>query len=137
MGLCKKTDLNIEMVEMKPYINIYMFHRKILSWKIFIDLKPIPGLQQKVCQVKSTIVPSSFNYLISRIRTRLPASRSSSVGPEGCFSFCHPKVKGGGEVSFDKNENHGLEMPFKSFEVFSVYAVVFYPYPPPPHPARG
>ena len=45
-------------------------------------------------------------------KTRLPASRSSSVGPEGCFSFCHPKVKGGG-VSFDKNENRGLEMHFK------------------------
>ena len=26
-------------------------------------------------------------------QTRLPASRSSSVGPEGCFSFFHPKVK--------------------------------------------
>ena len=25
--------------------------------------------------------------------TRLPASRSSSVGPEGRFSFFHPKVK--------------------------------------------
>ena len=25
--------------------------------------------------------------------TRLPASRSSSVGPEGHFSFFHPKVK--------------------------------------------
>ena len=25
--------------------------------------------------------------------TRLPASRSSSVGPEGSFSFMHPKVK--------------------------------------------
>ena len=34
-------------------------------------LEPIPGLQQKVCQVKSTIVPSSFKYLISRIRTKL------------------------------------------------------------------
>ena len=26
-------------------------------------------------------------------QTRLPASRSSSIGPEGCFSFFHPKVK--------------------------------------------
>ena len=25
--------------------------------------------------------------------TRLPASRSSSIGPEGCFSFFHPKVE--------------------------------------------
>ena len=25
--------------------------------------------------------------------TRLPASRSSSVGPEGCFLFFHPKVE--------------------------------------------
>ena len=24
-------------------------------------------------------------------KTRLPASRSSSIGPEGCFSFVHPK----------------------------------------------
>ena len=67
--------------------------------------------------------------LKSRIKkTRLPASRSRSVGPEGCFSFCHPKVKEG-EVSFDKNENHGLEMHFKSFEVFLVY-VLFLPIPP-------
>ena len=28
-----------------------------------------------------------------RITTRLPASRSSSIGPKGCFSFLHPKVK--------------------------------------------
>ena len=57
-----------------------------------------------------------------QLQTRLPASRSSSVGPEGRFSFCHPKVKGGeGEFSFDKNENHGLEMHFKSFEVFLVF----------------
>ena len=27
------------------------------------------------------------------IETRLPASRSSSIGPEGRFSFFHPKVK--------------------------------------------
>ena len=26
-------------------------------------------------------------------KTRLPASRSSSVGPEGRFLFFHPKVK--------------------------------------------
>ena len=54
--------------------------------------------------------------------TRLPASRSSSVGPEGRFLFCHPKVKGGGE-SFDKNENHGLEMHVKSFEVSLDFAL--------------
>ena len=34
--------------------------------------------------------------------TRLPASRSSSVGPEGCFSFCHPQIKGGGSVIWQK-----------------------------------
>ena len=28
-----------------------------------------------------------------RITTRLPASRSSSIGPEDSFSFLHPKVK--------------------------------------------
>ena len=38
------------------------------------------------------------NYAVfdKKYITRLPASRSSSVGPEDCFSFCHPKVKGGG-----------------------------------------
>ena len=65
--------------------------------------------------------------------TRLPASRSSSVGPEGRFSFCHPMVKGRG-VSFDKNENHCLEMHVKSFEVFLVNALFL---PIPPHPVRG
>ena len=29
----------------------------------------------------------------SRITTKLPASRSSSIGPEGRFLFFHPKVK--------------------------------------------
>ena len=29
-------------------------------------------------------------------RTRLPASRSSSIGPKGRFLFLHPMVKGGG-----------------------------------------
>ena len=28
-----------------------------------------------------------------KFQTRLPASRSSSIGPEGCFSFFHHKVK--------------------------------------------
>ena len=32
-------------------------------------------------------------------------------------------------MSFDKNENHGLEMHFKSFEVFLVYALIL-PIPP-------
>ena len=32
-------------------------------------------------------------------------------------------------MSLDKNENHGLEMHFKSFEVFLVY-VLFLPIPP-------
>ena len=59
-----------------------------------------------------------FVLIEFKIATRLPASRSSSVGPEGRFLFCHPKVKKGGGVSFDKNENHGLEMHLKSFEVF-------------------
>ena len=38
-------------------------------------------------------------------------------------------------MSFDKNENHGLEMHVKSFEVFLVNALFFYPYPP--HTFRG
>ena len=43
--------------------------------------------------------------------TRLPASRSSSIGPKGYFLFLHPKVEGGGvRVSVDKNENHGLKI---------------------------
>ena len=47
--------------------------------------------------------------------TRLPASRSSSVGPKGRLLIFHPKVNGGRGVSFDKNEKHGLKMHFKSF----------------------
>ena len=35
----------------------------------------------------------SFWYFIFFKKTRLPASRSSSIGPEGRFSFFHPKVK--------------------------------------------
>ena len=33
------------------------------------------------------------NHILMTGKTRLPASRSSSVGPEGRFSFFHPKVK--------------------------------------------
>ena len=33
------------------------------------------------------------NHILMTGKTRLPASRSSSVGPEGHFSFFHPKVK--------------------------------------------
>ena len=34
-----------------------------------------------------------LSHYINNTKTRLPASRSSSIGPEGCFSFLHPKVK--------------------------------------------
>ena len=51
-------------------------------------------------------------------KTRLPASRSSSVGPESRFLFLNPKIKGGG--SFDRNENHGLKMHYKSFKAILV-----------------
>ena len=33
------------------------------------------------------------NHILMTGKTRVPASRSSSVGPEGRFSFFHPKVK--------------------------------------------
>ena len=36
---------------------------------------------------------SGFGILKFSHKTRLSASRSSSVAPEGCFSFFHPKVK--------------------------------------------
>ena len=69
------------------------------------------------------------------IKTRLPASRSSSIGPKGCFSFLHPKVKGGG-VSVDKSENHGLKIHFKSFQAI-LDNVVFYAYTSPPNLPEG
>ena len=34
-----------------------------------------------------------FLAKIVKIELRLPASRSSSIGSEGCFSFLHLKVK--------------------------------------------
>ena len=40
-------------------------------------------------------------------------------------------------MSFDKNENHGLEMHVKSFEVFLDHALFFTHTPPPPCPVRG
>ena len=45
------------------------------------------------------------------------------------FCFVTLRLKRGGGVSIDKNENHGLEMHFKSFEVFLVY-VLFLPITP-------
>ena len=63
-------------------------------------------------------------------QTRLPASRSSSFGPESCFLFLRPKIKGGGR-SFDKTENHGLKMHFKSFKAILVN-VVFLTHTPHP-----
>ena len=33
------------------------------------------------------------NHILMTGKTRVPASRSSSVGPKGRFSFFHPKVK--------------------------------------------
>ena len=36
------------------------------------------------------------NHILMTGKTRLPASRSSSDGPEGHFLFYHPKDKGGG-----------------------------------------
>ena len=39
---------------------------------------------------------SEWHQLIIKVKldmTRLPASRSSSIGPEGRFLFLHPKVK--------------------------------------------
>ena len=67
---------------------------------------------------------------ISTIETRLPASRSSSIRPKGCFLFLHPKVKGG-RVSGDKSENHGLKIHFKSFQAI-LDNVVFMHTPSPP-----
>ena len=71
-----------------------------------------------------------FNFL-----TRLPASRSSSIGPKGCFLFLHPKVKGVG-VSVDKIENHGLKIHFKSFQAI-LDNVVFMHTPSPPNLPEG
>ena len=34
-----------------------------------------------------------INFVLTIYLTRLPASRSSSIEPEGHFSFFHPKVK--------------------------------------------
>ena len=70
-----------------------------------------------------------------RIKTRLPAPRSSSIGPKGCFLFLHPKVKGGG-VSVDKSENNGLKIHFKSFQAI-LENVVFYAYTSPPNLPEG
>ena len=51
------------------------------------------------------------------------------------FRFVILRLRGGG-VLFDKNENHGLEMHFKSFEVFLVY-VLFLPIPPSSYVVAG
>ena len=73
--------------------------------------------------------------------TRLPASRSSSVGPEGCFSFFHPKVKVKKTVSLTSIVLWGLVgqkvlINSKSFQGL-LTNVVFYPHPRPTHAARG
>ena len=46
-------------------------------------------------QNASAVITNSIIYFPQQAQdeTRLPASRSSSIGPEGRFSFFHPKVK--------------------------------------------
>ena len=66
----------------------------------------------------------------------MPASRSSSVGPEGRFSFFHPKVKVKKNIlKFFHILGVGWSEGVNEFEVISR---LVYPHPfPPPHPARG
>ena len=77
-----------------------------------------------------------------KLKTRLPASRSSSVGPEGRFSFFHPKVKVKKTISLTSFVFWGLVglkvlLNFKSFQDL-ITNVVFYPNSSPPtHAARG
>ena len=49
---------------------------------------------------------------LSVIVTRLPASRSSSIGPEGRFSFFHPKIKVKARISLSP---HHRKNPFLVF----------------------
>ena len=76
------------------------------------------------------------NHILMTGKTRLPASRSSSVGPEGRFSFFHPKVKVKKTISLTSFVFWGLVglkvlINFKSFQGL-LTNVVFYPHPPPP-----
>ena len=68
---------------------------------------------------------------------QLTASRSSSVGPEGHFSFFHPKVKVKKTISLTSFVFWGLVglkvlLNFKSFQDL-ITNVVFYPNSSPPH----
>ena len=75
---------------------------------------------------------------VIKVKTRLPASRSSSVGPEGRFSFFHPKVKVKKTISLTSFVFWGLVglkelINFTSFQGF-LTNVVFHPHPfPTPH----
>ena len=67
---------------------------------------------------------------------QLTASRSSSVGPEGHFSFFHPKVKVKKTISLTSSIFWGLVglkvlINFKSFQGL-LTTVVFYTHPSPP-----
>ena len=80
----------------------------------------------------------SILWILFEDQTRLPASRSSSDGPEGRFSFFHPKVKVQKTISLTSFVFWGLVglkvlINFKSFQGL-LTNVVFYPLPPfPPH----
>ena len=74
--------------------------------------------------------------MVFKIRQDCLLQGQAQLNQRVVFRFVTLRLRGGG-VSFDKNENHGLEMHVKSFEVFLDHALFFTHTPPPPCPVRG
>ena len=64
----------------------------------YYDQQYPQSITVSTCQSDSTWSEVNLRLVEKQLETRLPASRSSSVRPKGCFLCCHPKVKGGGSV---------------------------------------
>ena len=108
-----------------------------------------------VCQLLETLHTMNYTFMLHRFlttykiiqlttieETRLPASRSSSIGPEGCFSFLHPKVKVNKTIFLTSFVFWGLVglkvlKNFKSFQGLLTNVFFTHTLPPLMLPGRG
>ena len=65
-----------------------------LSFFVYLSFVQVKYFMQQKKQLPNKVWHTcESHYTPQYIETRLPVSFSSSIGPEVCFSFFHPKVK--------------------------------------------
>ena len=126
---CLASNYTLRNLVVTTYVTLFYFASadawscyecKIMNASIFLLIYWVHKMKALQCGLKLVnlsnlillslvhIMLNTPSQIMNTTYTILPASRSSSVGPEGCFLFFHPKVKVQETISLRSTTSEGV-----------------------------